>query len=357
VNKDFFDLEPFGLSSSEKKKHLDSELNDLTRFHYLNCSEYEKIANTLGYNFDLDYDYRELPYLPVRLFKEYELASIPQYDVFKTLTSSGTTGQQVSKIFLDKNTASNQQKVLLRIVKDMLGLVRSPMIILDSPSVVKDKKMFSARGAGILGFSMFGTSRIYAFDEDMKINFSGIEEFLSKFKGQKIFLFGFTYMIWEYFYKKLKEAKVVLDLSEGVLLHGGGWKKLENEAVSKDTFKKKLNDVCKITRVHDYYGMVEQTGSVYMECEHGYLHCSVFSDVIIRNSYNFKECKTGEKGLVQVVSVLPRSYPGHSLLTEDEGVIVGVDDCSCGRKGKYFSILGRVKLAEVRGCSDTFERP
>ena len=43
------------------------------------------------------------------------------------------------------------------------------------------------------------------------------------------------------------------------------------------------------------------------------------------------------------------------LLTEDEGRILGEDDCPCGRKGKYFEILGRVKRAEVRGCSDTYE--
>lgn len=65
--------------------------------------------------------------------------------------------------------------------------------------------------------------------------------------------------------------------------------------------------------------------------------------------------KKNEKGLIQVVSMLPRSYPGHSLLTEDEGVLLGEDDCPCGRKGKYFKILGRIQNAEIRGCSDTYQ--
>ena len=39
---------------------------------------------------------------------------------------------------------------------------------------------------------------------------------------------------------------------------------------------------------------------------------------------------------------------------EDEGIILGEDDCPCGRKGKYFKILGRLKDAEIRGCSDTY---
>ena len=41
---------------------------------------------------------------------------------------------------------------------------------------------------------------------------------------------------------------------------------------------------------------------------------------------------------------------------QDEGRILGEDDCPCGRKGKYFEILGRIQRAEVRGCSDTYEQ-
>jgi hypothetical protein len=53
------------------------------------------------------------------------------------------------------------------------------------------------------------------------------------------------------------------------------------------------------------------------------------------------------------MSVLPDSYPGHSILTEDIGVIHGEDDPGSGMKGIYFEILGRVPQAELRGCSDT----
>ena len=59
-------------------------------------------------------------------------------------------------------------------------------------------------------------------------------------------------------------------------------------------------------------------------------------------------------GLIQILSVIPYSYPGHSLLSEDIGEFVGIDDCNCGRYGKYFKVHGRIKSAEVRGCSDTY---
>ena len=91
-----------------------------------------------------------------------------------------------------------------------------------------------------------------------------------------------------------------------------------------------------------------------MECEQGHLHASVYSDVMIRHPWALSQVTFGGKGIVELVSLLPRSYPGHALLTEDEGVVLGEDDCPCGRLGKYFKIFGRLKNAEIRGCSDTY---
>ena len=124
--------------------------------------------------------------------------------------------------------------------------------------------------------------------------------------------------------------------------------------VSTEEFRKLLKDNCGLDEVHDYY-MVEQL-DLYMECEFGNMHASNFSDVVIRNPKDFTVSSINERGIIQTLSVLPKSYPGHSLLTEDEGVLLGVDDCRCGRLGKYFKIFGRVKNAEIRGCSDTYEQ-
>lgn len=354
---EILDLPPFSLNAKEKEELLTKRLVELTELHLEKCPEYKRILEAIDFDIQKVFSYKDLPYLPVRLFKELELKSVPQEEVVKTMTSSGTTGQAVSKIFLDRTTSANQQKTLVKIVSEFTGSSRMPMIILDCPSVVKNRAMFSARGAGILGFSIFGSKRIYALDDDMKLDVEGVREFLEKYGDRKSLLFGFTFMVWQHFYKellKLKEQGESLDLSNGILIHGGGWKKLISEAVSHDEFHKRLKDVCGLEHIHDYYGMVEQTGCVYMECEYGHLHTSVFSDVIMRRPLDFGVCEIGEKGIIQVLSSIPESYPGHSLLTEDEGVLLGEDVCPCGRKGKFFKVLGRLKNAEIRGCSDTY---
>lgn len=354
---EMLDAPPYFYNADKKEKILTERLVDLTKLHLEQCPEYRHILDAIDFDINKVTSYKDLPYLPVRLFKELELKSVPQEEVVKTMTSSGTTGQAVSKIFLDRTTSANQQKTMVKIVSEFTGSSRMPMIIIDCPSVVKNRAMFSARGAGILGFSIFGSKRIYALDDDMKLDVKGVREFLEKYGNQKILLFGFTFMIWQHFYKellRLKEKGVTFDLSNGILIHGGGWKKLVSEAVSHDEFHKTMKDVCGLEHIHDYYGMVEQTGCIYMECECGHLHTSVFSDVIMRRPLDFGICEIGEKGIIQVVSSIPESYPGHSLLTEDEGVLLGEDTCPCGRKGKYFKVIGRLKDAEVRGCSDTY---
>lgn len=350
-------IPPYSLNREEKEKLLTERLVELTKLHQEKCPEYARILESISFDADRVKSYKDLPFLPVRLFKELELRSVPKEEVVKTMTSSGTTGQAVSKIYLDRATSSNQQKTMVKIVSEFTGSSRMPMIIIDCPSVVKNRAMFSARGAGILGFSIFGAKKIYALDDDMKLDVEGLKEFLDKYGDQKILLFGFTFMIWQHFYKellRLKDEKVYFDLSNGILIHGGGWKKLTSEAVSEEEFHKRLKDACGLEHIHDYYGMVEQTGCIYIECECGHLHASNFSDVIIRRPIDFSEADIGETGIIQVVSTIPESYPGHSLLTEDEGFILGEDDCPCGRKGKYFKINGRLKNAEIRGCSDTY---
>lgn len=355
---DIIQIPPYSLEKKEKETLLTNRLLELTELHKKNCPEYSNILKSLDYQKENIKSYKDIPFLPVRLFKECTLKSVSDDEIVKTMTSSGTSGQKVSKIYLNRETSSNQQKTMVKIVSDFTGSSRMPMIIIDCPSVIKDRNMFSARGAGILGFSIFGAKKIYALNDDMSLNLEELRSFIDLNKDKKILLFGFTFMIWQHFYKELLSLKEKtgesFDLSNAILIHGGGWKKLINEAVSPEVFHASLKAVCGIDRVHDYYGMVEQTGCIYMQCECGHLHSSIFSDVIIRNPRDFKEAAIGERGIIQVVSAIPESYPGHSLLTEDEGQILGEDDCPCGRKGKYFKIFGRLKNAEIRGCSDTY---
>ena len=158
---DILAIDPYSLAKEEKRKLLTDRLIELTSLHNDKCIEYSKILKAIDYDEKRVSFYENLPFLPVRLFKELSLKSVSDDEIVKTMTSSGTSGQAVSKIFLDRKTAANQQKAMVKIVSDFTGTARMPMIIIDCPSVIKNRNLFSARGAGILGFSIFGSKKMY----------------------------------------------------------------------------------------------------------------------------------------------------------------------------------------------------
>ena len=122
--------------------------------------------------------------------------------------------------------------------------------------------------------------------------------------------------------------------------------------VSNLLFKENLFRKNKFKKIINYYGLIEQTGSIFIECEIcSCFNINDFSEILIRNK-SFDILEEGQKGYIQLLSLLPTSYPGHSILTEDVGEIVKNKKCSCRSLGKQFLVHGRVENSEIRGCSD-----
>jgi hypothetical protein len=347
---DFLDLRPYGLSQPEKDELLTRELGRLTRHHRAACPEYARILAALGCTADAFGRVEDVPFLPVSLFKSHRLASVPVAEIVKTLTSSGTSGQAPSRVFLDRTTAQAQARALARIMAATIGSERLPMVLVDSAALLRDRSTTNARAAGVLGMMPLGRDHVFALDENLRLDEAALARFIERFRGRRILLFGFTFVVWRHFAAALAAAGLRFD--DAVLIHSGGWKKLAEEAVDNATFKARVAELTGIRRIHNFYGMAEQVGSVFVEGEDGLLYPPAFADAIIRDPLTLAPLPNGETGIVQVLSLLPTSYPGHSLLTEDLGRIAHVDAALPERGGKGIEILGRLPRAELRGCSD-----
>ena len=176
------------------------------------------------------------------------------------------------------------------------------------------------------------------------------ERFIEKYSGNDFLIFGFTHEVFQTFFDKIKKNNKY-DLRNGILIHGGGWKKLKNKKISNEKFKKNFLKEYNLNKVFNYYGLIEQIGSIFFECPVCSLFvCSNFSEIFIRDK-NLNIIKNG-KGFVQLLSLLPKSYPGHNILTEDIGEIIQNPNCKFDHKGKCFKIHGRVENSVIRGCSD-----
>jgi hypothetical protein len=339
----------FSLPQQEKAALLLPLLRILTAHHVAHCPSYAKIIKLTAPDYQAAQHLHELPYLPVALFKHRKLVSVAETAIRATVTSSGTSGE-VSRIALDAETAKLQARTLTIIMQSVLGHERLPMLIIDRPTSIADKNNINARAAGILGLMPLGRDHVFALDGHMQPDTAAISQFLLR-HGQKPFLlFGFTFVAWQHFYQPLRERG--FDLRHGILLHSGGWKKLHEQAVDNQTFRSSWQQAFGLKQIRNFYGMAEQTGSVFVENSAGHLTAPACADIIIRDPLTLQPVPDGDSGVIQVLSPLPHSYPGHALLTEDVGRIVSIDGGEENWLGKAFVIEGRLPRAPLRGCGD-----
>ncbi len=343
----------FTLSQAEREARLLPELVALTEHHRTHSPPYARLLSALGHTSALATQGRyltvaDLPWLPAGLFKEHDLKSIPDEAVYTVLTSSGTTGHR-SRVFLDRAAAVRQRESLASVLATVLGPRRLPMLLVDSRTTLTGPDARSARAAGLLGMMGYGRDHTFLLDAAGSLNEPAVRAFLAEHGDRPFLIFGFTFQVWQHLPAAVR--RLDLDVGKGVLLHTGGWKKLAERAVDHARFRSGLRQVG-LRQVHGYYGMVEQIGTIFLEGPtSGELYCPDFADVIIRDPRTWRPAPIGTPGVIEVVSTLPRSYPGHLILTEDLGVVHGVDDGHW--PGKRFTVLGRLPRAEARGCSDT----
>ena len=338
----------FDKTQKEKEIFFFNNLKKLHNYHQKNSKEYLNISKTL---FKKNMNKIEnLPFLHVQMFKEKNLKSVQSNVNVKMFNSSGTSGKKLSMINIDMKTSLLQAKVLNRILLSVLREKVDKIYFIDSETTLKTMRN-SARGAAILGFKQIANSFEFILDSKYKVKKKIIKKIIAERK--KICFFGFTSLVWLNFLNYLKKNKIFLKKKDTILFHGGGWKKIEKNKVSRKKFNLECKNYIGSNKIYNYYGMIEQTGSIFLECEYGLYHPSLFSEIIIRDE-NMIPCKPGKAGIIQVCSLLPISYPGHSILTEDLGEIFAIDTCRCGRKGKAFKVLNRIKDSEVRGCSDVY---
>jgi hypothetical protein len=301
----------------------------------------------------------DLPYLPVGLLKaQPPLSLVESSEIKRVLTSSSTTGQMPSRIALDAPTARRMTKGVITIAEDFIGSNRRPYLVVDVPGSTRSGPELGARGAAIQGLQPFASGVTYCLDLDqdggLLLNRDRLRDFAESHGSSSVLVYGFTYILWKYLVTPLAAENISLKMPGVHILHSGGWKLLQEEAVDKKLFNDTVARVfgCSANRVIDFYGMVESVGVIYPDCPEGNKHVPAFAEVIVRNPLTLEPVSEGEQGIVQVCSVLPTSFPGNLLLTEDIAAIVSYDGCRCGRRGTCFRFIGRVAKAELRGCGN-----
>ena len=327
------------------------EMNALTRFHLDGCPEYARIWP----EFERAERLADLPWLHVGLFKHIAFRTTAEgIRHERTLKSSATSSGVPSLVALDRASSELQSASTQAIFRDFIGPGTRPLLVLDSSRSLLTRGEVSARVAAALSLRPLA-SEIHFLLEDASdpasMKWDALAELLAN--HDDLLLYGFTWVLWlAWVAAEMPDA--VRDALAGKrihFVHSGGWKKLDDLRVDRQTFDDRLlAGLRPDSRVIDFYGLVEQVGIVYPLCEAGYRHVPAWAEVLVRDPWSL-DTLIGETGQLQLMNTLARGAPYHNVLTEDLGRIVA-GDCACGRSGTRFELLGRVPQADVRGCAN-----
>jgi hypothetical protein len=344
---------PYSLTYLDKNQLFLNAMKESVKFHFFKSKEFSNLCKSKNFDPDSDYLLESLPFLPVSIFKKFKLKSVLESEIFKTIHSSATTGNNPSTIFLDRITSQRQTKALVSIMSNFL-LEKKDFIVFDTKESKQDSSEVKSRSSAIRGFLPFMQTINFVLDEQLSLNVEKIQSFKH---GNSYCIFGFTWLLYKIINENNNEEikNYLRSFNHPNILHIGGWKKLQDLKITKEDFYDQISDFFDTPKekIIDIYGMTEQLGTIYPDCEYGNKHVPVYSEIIIRNPNTLREEEIKKTGLIQLISPIPHSYPGVSLLSDDLGHIVGIDDCPCGRKGKYFVFDKRSDKVEVKGCGDS----
>jgi len=351
--------EPYATQAGQHQSTLLALLKDELAYACERSQPFRNYVESWPADYRVSSRIADLPFLPAGIFKTNPpLSLVGRDDITRTLASSATTGQIPSRVVLDAATARRMTKGVMAIIRDFIGPARRPYLVIDTPATLTGGGELGARGAAIQGLRSFATEVVCCLSSDAAGHLSLDKEKLlacaAKWKDNEVLVYGFTYVIWNHLVKPLASEGAALHLPNARVLHSGGWKRLQQQAVTKDDFARGVAAAfgCASDRVIDFYGLVENVGVVYPDCAHGNKHVPAFADVIIRDELTLQPVAVGQRGLLQVCSVLPTSFPGFLVLTEDVAELIHQDGCPCGRRGAAFRFVSRAPKAEARGCGN-----
>jgi phenylacetate-coenzyme A ligase PaaK-like adenylate-forming protein len=350
---------PFSLNQLEKEKKFFNAFKQITQWHYENCLPYMRLCDSRAFDVANFENIAEVPYVPASFFKEHLILSIPEDSVFREVKSSATTTGRSSRMGLDRQTSQRQTKCFNKIAIDRLGNKRRKFIVLDEPSSIGRSEIVTARASTIRPLLFFANEVQTCIEEnngELSLNLEILDNFLhdAEKSQEPVIIFGFTFILYIYVIEKLLKLNKKFHLPGSKIIHIGGWKKLESQKVTAEKLVEDCSAVFGVSDkdVVDLYGFTEQAGLIYPTCEKGLRHVPAWVEIIVRDPMSLEPLPMGIGGLLQFLSPIQTSYPGHSVLTEDVGFVVGVDNCECGRLGTTFKVSGRAPEAEIRGCGD-----
>ncbi|EDP71186.1 hypothetical protein FBALC1_01842 [Flavobacteriales bacterium ALC-1] len=309
-----------------------SQFEDLAlkifKFQFENNTVYRSFCDLL-YKHPADIkQIEDIPFLPIQFFKSHEVFS-SENKVERTFTSSGTTGNTISKHLVtdielyeksytkgfNRFYGNIEDYVVLALLPSYLERNGSSLIYMINDLIVKSKQPKS-------GFYLSNL-------KDLANTLNQLEA-----KGQRTLLIGVSFALLD-----LVE-QFQFNLNHTIVMETGGMKGRRKEVIRQE-----LHSILKsgfgVSQIHSEYGMTELLSQAYSNAN-GIFECPPWMKILTRDTEDALKIqqpnKTGGINVIDLANINSCSF----IATQDLGKV---------SKTGGFEIIGRFDNSDIRGCN------
>ena len=268
-----------------------------------------------------------LPFLPIGFFKTHRI-QCGERDAEKIFTSSGTTGMELSRHFVQDITLYEQSflKGFQQFYGDpgqyaLLCLLPSYLEREGSSLIYMCQKLIEQSGNKDSGFFLDAKGRLLNVLQKRER------------AGQKSLLIGVGFALLDF------AQEGPLRLEHTLIIETGGMKGRRKE-LTRMELHGLLKDAFGVPTIHSEYGMTELLSQAYSAGD-GLFRCPPWMRVLVRDEDDPRMVKATGSGMLCIVD-LANLYSCSFIETADVGKVY---------EDGHFEVLGRLDQSDIRGCS------
>ena len=297
-------------------------------FQYTNNLVYQKFCDLLHRNPKNTFQLKDIPFLPISFFKEFQIKTniLNKEDII--FTSSGTTSLQTSKHYVHDiqwyiHSYLKGFEYFYNNPADYTFLALLPSYLeREGSSLIFMMEDLIQKGQPKSGFYLNNHQELIDSLHQLEVN------------NQKTILVGVTYALLDLIEKQNFQLKNTL------IMETGGMKGKRKEMIREELHSLLCNGFG-VSKIHSEYGMTELLSQAYSLGD-GVFECPQWMQILIRDTEDaltyVSEGKTGGINVIDLANInscsfiatqdLGKKYPNHS-----------------------FEVLGRFDNSDIRGCN------
>ena len=309
------------------------------RRQYDLCPQYRQYADLMEAFPDGVRDITDIPFLPIRFFKQYDIISSAEPQPVapqKIFFSSSTTGQIPSRHCV--TDLSLYERSFLAGFRHFYGAPEDYVILALLPAYLeREGSSLVYMADRLIKESIRPESGYYLYYHDRLL--STLSELRQR--GQRTLLLGVAFALLDFTEKYSLEGANDPWLT---VMETGGMKG-RREELTREELHRRLRTGFGVESIHSEYGMCELLSQAYSTGD-GIFRTPAWMKVIIRDINDpFRELAPGERGIIHIID----------LANHNSCSFVETEDTGRAWPDGSFTVDGRLQGSERRGCNMLLE--